>query len=226
MGFRPRLLAVAAAGVVTLTPAAAAAALRDAFSPGPRLDLALEFDYRGRYLTPEHVLRDEPPPDRIGREQLAEAKEQVAREYVRELTDSLLDEMLETFPIFATLGRRYEALTTFRFFTGDARRGARDGGATPGLFRAFPGGGAVGELPARIPITLRFRLNAGLDRVSPSVEVMRGILRCRVSFDAARDRLEVLLARRLWKSLDLELVHAEALGGGGSESRLAITLAF
>lgn len=280
---RQHLLVTAAAGVLALTPAAATAALSDAFSPGPRLDLALELDYRGRYLTSEHVLRDEPPPDRLGQEQLADTKDRVAREYVRELTDALFDEMLEIFPLFEAIERRYEALTTFRFFQSDgngaddgadnaaARSASRPDGAAPdrhalrssraapdrvpvrwveagypaaagaalpdepegsvgwsgaGGSRVVSGGGGADESPARVPITVRFRLNAGLDRVAPSVEVTRGSLRYRVSFDAARERVEVKVTRRLWDVLDFELVHAEVLGHDGSESRLAITLPF
>ncbi len=281
MCLRPHLAGAVVAGVFALTPSAAPAALSDAFSPGPRLDLALELDYRGRYLTAEHVLRDEPPPDRFGQEQLADAKAEVARAYVRGLTDALLDEVVATFPLFETLERRYQQLTTFRLFQTDgngvddtAARGAAglDGAASGRRLRpsraadrgpgeewksgyapsagalgdpetprggsgGWPGGSAAGaaaglfraaardgEVP--VPVTVRFRLNAGIDRVAPSVEVTRGRLRCRVSFDAARERVEVTLARRFRELLDFELVYAEELGGGGTESRLAITLPF
>ncbi len=232
-GYRAAL----AAGVLALTAPAAAAAMSDVFSPGPRLDLAAELDYRGRYLSVDDVEHDAPPPDRVGREQLGDAKARVARHYVRELGYSLADEVLASFPGLAELDRRYNEATTFRFFL--RQDSLRQGSPAIGLSGAAPGPAstdgrlfrpaAVGPSrrpEARDPLTVRLRLNGRLDRFAPAVEVTHGALRGRLSFDTTREWLELTLARRLWKSLELECAGTESLRSGGSQFRLALTLPF
>jgi hypothetical protein len=223
--------ATLAAGAIALTAPAAAAAMSDVFSPGPRLDLAVELDYRSRYLSVDDMEHDAPPPDRFGREQLGDAKARVARHYVQELGNALADEVLESFPGLAEIERRYDELTTFRFFLRKGSAGAGTSPATPGATstdgRLFRRAAAPSRRPeARDPLTVRLRLNGRLDRFAPAVEVTHGALRGRLSFDTTREWLELTLARRLWKSLEIECTRAESVGGGDSQFRLALTLPF
>ncbi len=230
--------AALAAGAIALTPSAAAAAMLDVFSPGPRLDLAAELEYRGRYLSIDDMEHDAPPPDRFGREQLGDAKARLARHYVQELGSALADEARETLPGLAELERRYDELTTFRFFPRKGAAGAGASGGAPGaaptdggLFRRtaagpFRAAGPFGRPEEHDPLTVRFRFDGRMDRFAPVVEVTHGALRGRLSFDTTRESLELSLARRLWKSLDIECVGIESFGSGSSQFRLALTLPF
>lgn len=214
MGPCTHLQATLAATVILVTPVLATAGVSDVFSPGPRLDLAVELDYRSRYLSVDDLERDAPPPDWLGRERLGDAKARVTREYARMMADRLVGELVESVPLFAELGRHYDRLTTFRF----ARH------ETAGAGRASDSGDEPPDGPAA-PLTVRLRLNVGLDRIAPAVEATRGPLRGRLAFEASREQLELTLAGPIWKSLGLELSGAESLGGG-SRLRLAVTLPF
>ncbi len=212
-----------AAGVVAFAPTPAAAAMSDLFPTGRGLDAALELEYRSHYLTADHVARDEPPPDRYGRERLDDAKARVAREQVRLLQDRFVGEVLDSLPHLAELERRLEALTTFRL---GGRAGAAGSRAPAGEDDPAAGGwlrrAAAAPAPAEAgALTVRLRIGTGLDRVAPAVEVARGPLRGRLAFDAARERLELLLVHPLWKSATLE---AAGTGGPGGAAQLRLTV--
>ncbi len=228
------LQATLAASVILLAPAGAAAGMSDVFSPGPRLDLAVELDYRSRYLSVDDMERDAPPPDRVGRERLGDAKARVAREYVRMLTDRLAETMLGSVPVRAELERRYDELTTFRVFRSESIALARTGAAgreqtgresTSGTGLAVESVAPVERRTADV-LAVRFRLGGGAGRLTPAVELTHRAFRGRLTFDPFRHLLEVKLSRRLGKSLDLEVMHAESFHSTGSQLRLSISLLF
>jgi hypothetical protein len=217
---------ILATGVLAVTPAAASAAMSEVLGVKPQVDLAVELDYRTRFLSPEHQLREEAPPDRIGRERLDDARERVAREYVRRLTDAVADEMLDSLPFMSRLERRYDRVTTYRLDSPDPAAAAADGASPDG---PSEGRGPRLELPAARATddstTVRFRLGRGLT-FRPGVEVIRGLLRARLHYSFASQRVELVVGRQVLGNVSVELVGSEGLDRDGSEVRLGLRVAF
>jgi hypothetical protein len=215
------LAATLAAGPVGFAPRPAVAALADAFSGESGVDLGVELSFRGGYLSPDHALRDEPSPDRVGRERLADAKEEVARGYINRLDDRLVRELVGSLPGLAELERRYRNLLTFRV---GGRAGAPDSGGA-----AAWGPPSVQEPagPADDTLTVRIGLDSG-SGVSPrpGVEARLGEWRGRLRYEPARERFDLDVTRRLSAWLEFGLVGRDSASGGDSEVALAMTLQF
>jgi hypothetical protein len=224
---KPLWTCIVATGVLAVTPAWASAAMSEVLGVKPHVDLAVELEYRTRFLSPDHQLRDEAPPDRIGRERLDDARERVAREYVRRLTDAVADEMLDSLPFISGLERRYDRATTYRL---DRTRPA-PAAATDGASAAGPSdeSGPRLELPAAratdVSTTVRFRLGRGLT-LRPGLELIRGRLRARLHYGLASQRAELVVAREVLGNVSLELVGSEGLDRTGSEVRLGLRIPF
>jgi hypothetical protein len=200
--------AALAAACLALPAEPARAALAEAFSADPRIDLAVQLSLRGGYLSPEHMLRDEPPPDRVGRERLDDAKADAARSYVRRVDDDLLREATVGLPGLADLERRYEALRTL------------------GVFRvARPGAPADAGAGGDDVLTVRLRLDGGSHGARPGVEARYGEWRGRARYQTGRERLDLDLVRRLSETLEVSLVGSDA-PGAPAEIGVALTLAF
>jgi hypothetical protein len=223
--YRPAwlLTATLAAGPVGLVPRPAVAALADAFAGEPGVDLAVELSFRGGYLSPDHALRDEPSPDRVGRERLADAKEEVARGYISRLDDRVVEELVGSLPGLAELERRYRNLLTFRF--GD-RAGAPDSSGAARVAGARAAEGRAGPADDALTVRLGVDGGGGLLGPRPAVEARLGEWRGRLRYEPTRERFDLDVTRRLSAWIEFGLVGRDSVSGGDSEVAVALTLQF
>lgn len=200
------------AGVMALAPLPAAASIADVFSPGPRLDLAVELEYRTRFLTSDGPFVNDGPADRIGRERLDDARARVARAYLYGLRHALSDEALDWFPLFRMVEQRYRQYASVEILA-DGRAAVPLSGAAA---NADPG------------YSLRFRLNALGDDfdLAPGFELIRGALRWRLAYRPLSERIEMTARRPLMDRVFLDLTTGESLDGRGPDIHLGITLTF
>jgi hypothetical protein len=202
------LLVLAALGAGTA--GRALAAVPDAFSRGPRIDVEDAVDYRWHYLNPDDAGRGDAPPDRVGRERLAETRGRIARSAIQRLGHDVTDELSEDVPGVAAVRERYDHLTTFRL----RREGVADDPSS-----AAPQGG-------RAPVTLRLRVDPSVQAgVRPAAVVTWGATEGRLRLDPATESVDAVVHQPLASRLGLEL-RGLAERGGGSALSLRLRLRF
>lgn len=210
-------MGVLSAGAIVLTPSPAHPSIADVFAPGPRVDLAIELDYRSRFLAPDAVVTTQAAADRVGRERLDDSRSRVARAYLDRLGEELADEMIDQVPLLRLIEERYRRYADVRLAGDDPDDPTRPVPAA-----------APGAAPADERFSLRLRLNAiseGLD-LAPGLHLVRGLLEWRVAYRPLSERVEMTARRPLTDRLALELTSGQSVTGGGPAVQLGLTLSF
>lgn len=211
-------MGVLSAGAICLVPSPLLAALADVFVPGPRVDLAVELDYRSRFQSPGAAAAMSAAADRVGRERLDDSRARVARAYLDRLGDELADEVIEQVPLLRRLEARYRRHATLKI-AGDDPDAA---GET--LAAGMPHDGP--EVDDRF--SLRLRVNAvgeGFD-LAPGLHLVRGVLDWRLAYRPFTERIEMTVRRPLSDRLILAFTGGQSTTRGGPEVRLDLTWSF
>ncbi|HEX7124286.1 MAG TPA: hypothetical protein VF406_00735 [Thermodesulfobacteriota bacterium] len=206
------------AGAICLVPSPLHASLADVFVPGPRVDLAIELDYRTRFLSPGAATAASAAAGGIGRERLDDSRARVARAYLDRLGDELADELIEQVPLLSLLEARYRRHASLRLAGDDPD--AADETLASVMPHAEPG---VDDR-----FSLRLRVNAigdGFD-LAPGLHLVRGLLEWRLAYRPFTERIEMTARRPLSDRLTLELTGGQSTTRGGPEVRLDLTWSF
>lgn len=211
-----RVVEVLAAGVIVLAPSPCAASIAQLFGPGPRIDLALELDYRSRFLNDDAMLTGDAPADRVARERVDDLRVQIARVYLDRVADAMADEVVDRVPLFRALEQRYREYGNVELLA-EADRTDTSGAA-----------GLLETAPPDPRTSLRLRLNAitdGFD-LAPGLHFVRGLLDCRVAYRPLTSRIEMSARRPLSERIALELVGGQSVESGSPDVHLAFTWSF
>lgn len=209
--------AVAAGVLIVIASPAQAGNITDVFTSEPRIDLALELEYRSWYLAPDFGLSGHLPADRIGRERFEDARRRVARAYLDVLGDGIADALVDQIPFAQALEQRYRKYSAVKLL----------GEEPPNALVPAPRSWLPPE-PAPRPFSLRLRLNAlgeGFD-LAPGIELIQGPLEWRVAYRPFSDRLETTARRPLTDRFALEFTGEQSLSRGETALRVGFSWQF
>lgn len=191
----------------------------------PPIDADLVLRYRNQYLSPDAFFEDVPVADRLGREQLAALKEQIAYEQAREVADVALDRVLRASPVFVEISRFEEARRIEEFFGAPVEPEPRDvapaAPAPPPVPRkaversTLPGG-----------ISIRVGAKIGVTRFEPALQAIREPFRTRVSYSVTDSRLESTLGFPLLGPVGFDAVYTWHTDEGEHAFRFTVSLPF
>lgn len=190
----------------------------------PPIDADLVIQYRGRYLSPDAFFEDEPVADRLGREQLASLKEQVAYEQAREAADLALEKVLRASPVFVEIARFRETRRLEEFFGTPVEPEPEEPASAPPSPPPVPRKVVAPLLPGGVSVRVGARI--GVTRFEPAVQVVREPIRGRVSYSVTRNRLESALGTRVTRHVGFDVVHTWFTEDGEQAVRFTVSVSF